>query len=143
MEDQTRLLNKARKSISNFCINECKSYCCRKGYLIVNKKQLNKITHKNKEPAEVKQIQEDKFSLNLNKTCPSLKENKCTIYKSKNRPGICHEFPIKQYDNKILLSSRCLAVKSNLFFPFTKKLKLKGYEIIYSPEITTLEYFTS
>ena len=39
-----KIANKARKSISKYCIDECHAYCCRKGYLVATPKEYRKIT---------------------------------------------------------------------------------------------------
>ena len=137
MDSIDRIANKARKSISNFCINECKSYCCRKGYLILTEKQKQKVVGSKEEQYkdQIKQIDKNKFSLFMgksDKSCPSLnKDFKCNIYNSKLRPKACHDFPlfINKRDKKALFSPRCLAVHMGLLYKFSKQLQLKGYKI--------------
>ncbi len=117
--DNIELVKKARKSIGPYCTDECKSYCCRKGYLILNKNEL-----KNFKNGFVKILENDKFSLNLGDTCPCLVDYRCTIYTK--RPKACREFPIFIHGNKLTLSKRCPAVMSGQLFPFLKKLIANG-----------------
>src|SRR3989344_5575527 len=37
------IAQQARKSISSYCINECKAYCCRKGFLVFSSKESSII----------------------------------------------------------------------------------------------------
>lgn len=133
--DINKLADKARKSISSFCFEECKSYCCRKGYLIMTKKELDKISDgKGKElidKGSVKEIEKEKYSLYLGTEagCPSLKDYRCSIHKSKLRPKMCREFPIFITEKSIILSPRCLAVKENKFYPFVKQAMNLGYRV--------------
>ncbi|MBU0615231.1 MAG: YkgJ family cysteine cluster protein [Nanoarchaeota archaeon] len=142
-----RLLNKARRSISSYCINECKAYCCRKGYLVLTQKEHDLILKNSHEKVEslklLKALPNNKFSLymgNANLPCPSLLDFKCTIHKSKNRPMVCHDFPIFIEDHEIRLSHRCPAVKEDLFYPYMARLKKLGYKIIVSSELMDSEF---
>ncbi len=141
------LLKKARKSIGKFCIEECKSYCCRKGYLVLSKKEIKLILdNKEKEYEDcVKKLDENKYSLYMgtnNKPCPRLLENFfCSIHTKRNRPLACKEFPIFIKEDIIYLSSRCLAVKQGLFFPYIKKLQKLGYKLAPVENFKALEVF--
>src|SRR3989344_1736458 len=147
MDKEDIIANKARKSISNFCMEECKSYCCRKNYLVMNKKQLNVVVGNKKEEYkdQIKEIEKDKFSLFLGKSdkpCPSLnKDFKCNIYNNKLRPKACSNFPLflDKKTKTALLSPRCLAVRVNLLFPYVKKLQGLGYKILEAGEISRFE----
>ena len=130
------LANNARNSISSFCIEECKSYCCRKGYLILEKEEapivLQHQEKKFEEQKVVKKISGGKSSLflgGLEDGCPSLKDHKCTIYTDKKRPKTCHDFPIFIKGNSVRFSPRCLAVKNNLFYQYVKQFMVMGFKI--------------
>ncbi|MBU1201278.1 MAG: hypothetical protein KJ583_02240 [Nanoarchaeota archaeon] len=107
----------ARKSIGKFCIEECKAYCCRKGYLILKENQLDLVMQGRKEELDciLKPLKDDTFSMfmgNHNQSCPSLTTSyTCQIHKKRNRPQACKDFPVFLTSNKIILSPRCLAVK--------------------------------
>ena len=62
------IANKARKSLSKFCMDECRAYCCRKGYLVMNKKEFSLIpAQKRKKLFDkniVKEVIPGKYSLN-------------------------------------------------------------------------------
>jgi len=124
------IANKARKSISNYCYKECKAYCCRKGYLVLTKKQLDLITKSKKAKDQVIQIVFDSYSLNLSPSCPSLKDFKCTIHKNIDRPTTCKEFPVFIERNTVKLSGRCPAVKQGKFYPYVHEWIKLGYNII-------------
>ena len=131
-----QIAQKARKSISNFCSDECKSYCCRKGYLVLNKKEtkliLETILKNSKDINAIKKINSEKYSLFLGdetKPCPGLLDFKCTIHKKRNRPLACKQYPIFVNENKVSLSHRCLAVKKGLFYPFINQWKKLGCNV--------------
>lgn len=129
-----------RKSLSEYCIKECKSYCCRKGYLIVSEEELNLIVGDEKKKQKLlkeKNIREmlgGKYSINFESClgCPglSLKSFKCKIYKNEKRSKTCKEFPIFISGNKIKISGRCPAKRDNKFFKFEKQAKKLGYGIV-------------
>ncbi|MBT3985116.1 hypothetical protein HOD38_00415 [archaeon] len=126
-----QIATKARKSISKFCFEECSAYCCRKGYIILSKEELDLI--KGKEEVVVENIKEGKFTLFLGATCPALKPDfKCKIHKNALRPQTCKDFPIFIKGEKIGLSGRCLAVKQDKFFPFIKQWNKLGYQVYIS-----------
>jgi Fe-S-cluster containining protein len=131
-----KIAQKARKSISKFCSEECKAYCCRKGYLVLDKKEtkliLDTILKDSKDMNIIKNISKDKYSLFLGdeeKPCPGLFNFKCTIHKKRNRPLACKQYPIFINGKKISISHRCLAVKQGLFYGFIKQWKRLGYKV--------------
>lgn len=137
MEEIKKLIREKLEKINDFCINECKSYCCRKGYLVLKKEEVELICEKNKnellEKGFLKEMLNGKFSLNLDNCfggCPQLKDFKCSIHQNPRRPQTCKDFPIFILDNKIKISSRCLAKKENKFFEFEKEAKKLGFEIV-------------
>ena len=141
-EDVEKIAEEARNSISDICINECKAYCCRKGFLVLKEDEVDVVTQgKTKELEQkfvLKRLEDGKYSLNLSgvkgdedSTCPSLKDNKCTIYKDPKRPLVCHQFPIFVHKDSrtVRLSPRCLAVKMGVFYPYEKQWINLGYKI--------------
>ena len=124
--DPERVVDNARKSISKFCIEECRSYCCRKGYLTFGPESL-KIISQGKD-LDLKFLK-GKCSLYLGNGCPSLKDFKCLIHDHPKRPLACKQFPIFLEGKIIRLSPRCLAVKNNLLYPFIKQLLSMGYKL--------------
>ena len=126
----------ARNSISSFCFEECHAYCCRKGYLPLNGKELKAVTKGNlpESKEQVKKMGEDKYSLYMgqsDKPCPSLSEWKCSIYKDNNRPKVCAEYPIflDQKKKEVKLSPRCLAVREGKFYGYEAEMLALGYKI--------------
>jgi Fe-S-cluster containining protein len=133
------IADEARRAISDFCINECKAYCCRKGYIMVRENQLKQITTEEKREILEKQgkIKEfpfsGKFQIDFTNNlggCPALKDNKCTIHENPIRPRVCHEFPIFVFVDYIKISSKCLAYQNNKLYPFIKKFKELDYKIV-------------
>ena len=134
--DVNRIANRARKSISTFCIEECKAYCCRKGHLVVKENEINKVTQdrKNELIAEgkLKPIIGGKYSLYIgdeDNACPSLKGNKCLIHKSRLRPKTCGDFPIYIVDKTVMISGSCTAARAGMFYPYIKKFMKLGYKV--------------
>ena len=128
-----RIANKARKSISEFCLHECNAYCCRKGYLTFKQNSVKLISCGREEEflanGTLVETSTGNFAFNLNiEGCPCLKDSRCSVHKSKNRPSCCQTFPFFIQGNTFFLSSRCPAVKGNLFYPFVRKLLLLGYK---------------
>jgi len=123
------IADKAKKSISDYCIKECKAYCCRKGYLVLTKKELDIITQNKPAKDQIKPLVFNTFSLNLSPSCPSLKNFKCIIHKSKDRPTTCKEFPVFIERNTVKLSGRCPAVKQGKFYPYVHEWIKLGYNI--------------
>jgi len=146
--DIERLANKARRSISQFCIEECKSYCCRNGHLVLTMDEVELVVKKVRLTPEkmpvLKPLDNGKFSLyigNHDDACPSLKDYKCIVHKNKKRPLVCQQFPLFIHDMVLLLSSRCSAVKAGLFYPFEKKFMALGYKIRHSESLDTSEFY--
>lgn len=109
--------NRARRLISDYCLNECHAYCCRKGHLPVNSEEKQLI-----DPDDTSN---SKTSINLNLGgCPQLdKNNYCKIHKNPKRPETCHKFPIfidtrNQEQITFHISNRCPAKRDNKFYPF-------------------------
>lgn len=136
MEDINKIADEARNSLSKYCIEECKAYCCRKGYIIITPEEADLLIGNKQEKliSEEKLIEllGGKFSFNFTNSfegCTQLKDGKCLIHKNKKRPKVCHEFPIFITGKTIRLSPRCYGVKAGLLYPFIKKFKELGYEI--------------
>ncbi len=137
-----KIAEQARNSISSICINDCKAYCCRKGFLVLKEDEKDIVTQ-NRAPeleqkAVLKKIGDGKYSLNLagtgtgvstEESCPSLKDNKCTIYTHAKRPLACAQFPIFIHGDTIRMSPRCLAVKMNVFYPYEKQWIALGFKL--------------
>jgi len=134
--DAEALADKARNSISSFCINECKAYCCRKGHLVIKEDEIDEVMQGREAELEnegaLTRTKDGRYSLNLdnsNEGCPSLKDNKCTIHKSSKRPKVCGDFPIFIEGNKVRFSGRCTAVQEGKFYPYVKKFLAMGFKV--------------
>lgn len=138
-----RLANKARKSISEYCMEECKAHCCRSGFLILKGREINKVTQKRKKELMqanmLKELKNREYSLTMSKVgCPSLNAYKCIIHKSKNRPAICREFPIIIRGNTAMFSERCPAVRENRLYYYEKRFRQLGLEVIRGADLDLL-----
>ncbi|PLW79548.1 hypothetical protein C0585_07180 [Candidatus Woesearchaeota archaeon] len=118
----SRLLNDARKSIGEFCMTECNAYCCRKGTIPANPKELKIIG-----PVETIDY---KTHISFILPCPQLIDNKCMVHRKNNRPQVCKDFPIATHNGSVIISTGCLAVRENKLFPLIQKLKLKGIKVL-------------
>ena len=65
------IANKARKEIGKYCYEECKAYCCRKGYLILKPSQVDTVTQNRRTELEEKGILK-KLTEGKNKGCYSM-----------------------------------------------------------------------
>jgi len=134
--DAESIAEKARKSIGKFCFEECGSYCCRKGYLVLNNDELELILKKKKREELIKILEDGRVSLYLGKNCPALGNNlRCKIHTNPLRPSACKQFLIFIRDNKIMLSGRCLAVKQGKLYPFISQWIALGYKIYESSDL--------
>jgi Fe-S-cluster containining protein len=133
--DAEEIIRKARQSISQFCIEECKSYCCRRGYLTLKENEVDTVTQgRRQELIEKRILKKLKYDYSLflgddNNACPCLKDFKCIIHESAERPKACGDFPLFVEGNLIKLSPRCLAVKTGMLYPYIKKLLMMGYKL--------------
>jgi hypothetical protein len=129
------LANSARRSISDYCINDCNSFCCRKGYLVLSFDEMKLTVSDQRRPLEdagfLTEIDNKEFILNLSNpnACPRLKNNLCSIHKNPKRHLPCKEFPIFITGNKVRFSDRCTAVKADKFYSYIHKFKKMGFEI--------------
>ncbi len=146
--DGETIAKKARRSISRYCYEDCKSYCCRKGYLPVKEEEVDLVTQGRKEEllqkGILKKIGDGKYSLylgNYDTPCPSLFDYKCLIHKKKNRPDVCAQFPLFIEGKMIKLSPRCPAVKEGLFYPYVSQLLRLGYKVIKADAYADMELY--
>lgn len=135
-EEAEKIAKEARQSISDYCINECHAYCCRKGYLILSDEEVDLLITKNKDELikeeSLKKQPDGKTSFNLGNSfgsCPRLVDNKCTVHKDPKRPSTCDKFPVFVREDSIRLSPRCFAVKTGMMYPFVHKFKELGFKI--------------
>lgn len=147
--DAEKIADEARNSISRYCIEECRSYCCRKGYLVITSEQADLILQGRRKEFEekgvMKKIGENKYSLflgNYDMTCPSLqKDYTCKVHKDPLRPKACQQFPLFLIGQTIRLSPRCPAVKENKLYPYVKQLLSLGYTYAKPNSFFDIELF--
>lgn len=136
-QDIHKLLDEARNSISDYCINVCNAGCCRKGFLGINSidelKTITQNTHEKLiEEGVIEKVNENKYYQNFNKKpCVSLtKDFLCSVHKDKNRPILCKDYPLFKAKNFIISSSACPAVTENKFEEYFKKIEKLGFKIV-------------
>ena len=144
MDQDIKLTQEARNSISRFCYEECHALCCRKGFLPVNKKELQAVTQ-GKPSDHVKKIGEDQYSLFMGRPdapCPSLKDWKCSIYKHPQRPRVCGDYPIflDREKKEVKLSPRCTAVQEGKFYGYEAEMLKLGYKIAKPHRYSEFEF---
>jgi len=134
--DAEKLAEKARESIEKFCSEECKAYCCRTGNLSISKEE-SAVFDKNSI------VKTDKgYLLNLKSPgCQHLENFKCRIHPNPLRPLVCREFPLFIRGNTVLLSHRCLAVKTGKFYPYIKQFQANGLRVIESDQMYDSEFY--
>ena len=116
------IAERARASLSYYCMYECKAMCCRKGYITLSIKEAINILG-SLPKSVIKEI-----TIDLSEGCPKLKDNKCTIYKE--RPQICRDYPVFVKHSAVHLSEKCPAVRENKLYPFEHEFIQKGLRVI-------------
>lgn len=137
MQKIEEIADQARNALSKYCIEECKAYCCKKGYIILSQNEMLLLLDSKKERFLKKDLLihlvDGKFSLLLGNSlggCPKLKDSKCTIHKNSKRPLTCIEFPIFISEKEIHISKRCFGANQGILYPYTKKIIDLGYKIL-------------
>ncbi len=119
------LIDEARDSIGEYCMNTCKAKCCKRGKLAVNDEQA-KFIIKNKKIKIEKKL--GLTIINLDDVCPALKDNKCGVYEK--RPQSCRDYPLFLNNNMIFADAKCEAVQKGMFYEFLKKIEKEGVKVI-------------
>lgn len=134
MENIEKLLTEARKSIGEYCINECGAYCCSKGFLVLSIDECKFMMSTEKEnlikKGYLSELEDSTWAFELKGGCPQLKNSMCMIHKDSRRSPTCTRFPIFPRENKVIhFSSRCPAVRDNKFYGVIHELIRLGYTI--------------
>jgi hypothetical protein len=133
-----KILKQARNSIGEYCMNECKAKCCRKGKLVLfNENEVNFICQNEKQNCEnlgiLTKTKYNNYNYDLEKKrCPYLTDDfKCSKWKDPNRPKICKDFPLfLSNEIYIITADFCPAVKEGKLDKYLKQLKELGFKII-------------
>lgn len=139
----------ARKSLSKFCSEECRSYCCRKGYLVLNKNELELVSQGKKNElinqGSLRKTNDGRYSLFIgdsSQPCPSLSGLKCLVHGHKHRPQCCRDYPLFIEGNTVRLASRCPAVSLSMLYPYTKRLQQLGFRILHPASLSDMDALT-
>lgn len=129
--DMLELVEKARYSFGDYCSEECNNYCCRVGFLSLNKDSLNLMKPFIKDEESIAKNEDGLYSLKLKPTCPCLIDSRCAIHSEEKRSAPCKEFPVFLYEDKklITVSSKCPAVKDNKLYEYIHLFKQAGYKV--------------
>lgn len=148
MDNIENIAVKARKAISSFCHEECRSYCCRKGFLLMDNSEAKTFTSDRvkefMDTGLLKRMIDGRLSYNISadeKPCPNLNGFRCMIHSNPNRPRACRQFPVFISRNTVMLSGRCLAVKEGKFYPFIAQWMMIGCKIIVSDQFSNSDFY--
>lgn len=135
MDNSNQILIDARNSLSNYCIDKCRAFCCKNGSLLLqNENEINAIFKGTKYKIEelIEKTKSNNYTFNLTKTnCPNLSiDFKCNIHKNPNRPIICSDYPLMKVKNFIMTSSACPAFEDKILDKYLEELKKLGFKII-------------
>ena len=124
-----KLVNEARESIGQFCLEECNALCCRKGYLTLDDTNVNIVCENKQQSLDSGKLKKvgSSYHLDMNKGCVNLNGPYCRIHKNPKRPNVCKEFPLFIEGNKIKLSPACPAVRENKMYPYIAILLKNGF----------------
>lgn len=128
----------ARNSISDYCINICKSKCCKREKLVLfNDLEVNAIVGSKKdEYLSKKVLEKNEVTQNYyydleKKPCRNLtNDNLCLIHKDKNKPTICDDYPIFLTNRAVILAPDCDAAINGLLDNYICEIKKLGYKKI-------------
>lgn len=135
--DAKQIADEARSSIGQYCMEECKAYCCRKGYLELTRKEaallMNVAEDKVTDTETLKEIEDGCYLLDLGNEkipCPQLHLSSCRIHTNLNRPECCKDYPLFfEEENNIHVSQRCPAVRAGKLYPFIAELIKLGFVV--------------
>lgn len=135
--DIEALAERARDDISDYCINECKAECCKKGHLLISEQEFKEMLG-SKNPLKLphKSILKDGLGnvlLDFNRMngCPALNgDDLCKIHKNPIRSQTCKDFPIFIRGKEIHIHARCLAAFEGKLYSFTYQAMELGYKIV-------------
>lgn len=150
--DAEKIADEARDSISRFCSEECRAFCCRKCYLVLEEDEVDVVTQGRRDELEsgglLRRLDSGRYSLNMGTSdmpCPSLdvKTFRCRIHDHPKRPSTCRNFPLFIDGKNVMLSPRCLAVRLGMLYPFVARLKMMGYSIVRPSEYSDIELYST
>jgi Fe-S-cluster containining protein len=124
-----RILKEARESLSDYCINVCKAFCCRTGYIKTREEKARFIAGERFEKMfKMKKIEKSKdgsYVIHLREGgCPRLDKKTCfcTIHTHELKPITCEIFPINVKGDYFFISQRCPAIRESKLYLFTAQL---------------------
>ncbi|MDA3855149.1 MAG: YkgJ family cysteine cluster protein [Candidatus Woesearchaeota archaeon] len=136
MKDIVNLVESARNSISDYCMNVCHAKCCQFGFLSMNHSQailiLGKFEKEYLKNNLLIKKEGDKYHLNLGaKPCLKLDDKfLCKIHLNENRPRLCKDYPLFIVGKYVISASSCPVIEKNLLDEEFKVMESLGYKII-------------
>ena len=123
--DAEQLVNIARNSLSDYCINTCKAKCCKKGKLVLSENEAKLLV---KDIDKLEKKENGIYVLNIDKkNCPKLNNNMCGVYD--RRPKTCGDFPLYLHGETLITANTCQAVNENVLNEFFERMKKVGIRI--------------
>lgn len=125
----TKLVEEAKGSISDFCINKCKADCCKNRIVPCRSESNIRVLLGLNNNADLEEFS-FMYPKKLKKTetglyfvyqpCANLEKDRCNIYHESKRPPHCKDYPIvASYDKDgfpfVEYTSECKAVQKGLF----------------------------
>jgi Fe-S-cluster containining protein len=132
------IADNARNSISDYCINNCKAKCCKRGKLVLfNEKEVNAIVGEHKQ----KYIEQNILTVNPKtsnyhydlekKSCKNLTtKNLCSIHNLNSKPRICRDYPLFILGKYVIVAQDCQAAQNNLLDKHVLEIVKLGYKKI-------------
>lgn len=135
MDNSNQILDDARNSLSDYCINKCGAFCCKNGNLLLQSENEIQVIFKQTNyelNTIIQKTKDNNYTFNLeNLNCPKLSiDFKCTIHKDLNKPIICSDYPLIKVKKFIMTSSVCPAFEAKILDKYLEQLKQLGFTII-------------
>jgi len=121
------IIKKLSIPLSDYCVNVCHANCCKVGKIILCKNEFIAITN-NCVSSQILQRNDGYYELSMSPSCPSLKDSKCLIYNTINKPRICSEYPFFLRGTSLFVATSCLAIQNGVIN--LEELKSKGIKVI-------------
>lgn len=126
-------LNELRSSLTSYCVNICKSQCCKKGkLLLMNSSEVELIISSSKDGKALSLSEAGNFHFNfeLSGACKHLcYKGLCEVYLNENRPKVCLDYPLFKVKGFIVTANNCMAINEGVLDlklrEFSKKFNIK------------------
>ncbi|MBW3021273.1 YkgJ family cysteine cluster protein [Candidatus Woesearchaeota archaeon] len=122
------ILASAQDVLNSYCCENCKSLCCHKGKVLIDRSFPKEIVPKDR----IVERNDGYCDLILKGGCPLLdKKLLCTIHKEPYRPKACQEYPFFVKPSVVYIAEACPAVKDGTLKEIISKFEELGLKIIF------------